>query len=204
MLAERKATPLELALLFSACVENLGLHPVIVLGEKEVTCGVWLYDSCFMDTVSDDIQRLGKYVSDGINNLSCFDINDLFSDKNVAYSTSEAHFLQRLNAGGYYDKYVDIRRCRIAHIRPLPLRARNLKGYEILSEEDMSPDAAPKMLTEAKKLSLDGKQTKDKQWERRLLDLSLKIHCSISRPKRWSCTSCPPIRTPRWRRWRKG
>ncbi len=174
LLAERKATPLELALLFSACVENLGLHPVIVLGEKEVTCGVWLYDSCFMDTVSDDIQRLGKYVSDGINNLSCFDINDLFSDKNVAYSTSEAHFLQRLNAGGYYDKYVDIRRCRIAHIRPLPLRARNLKGYEILSEEDMSPDAAPKMLTEAKKLSLDGKQTKDKQWERRLLDLSLK------------------------------
>lgn len=127
-----------------------------------------------MDTVSDDLQRLGKYIADGINNLSCFDVNDLFSDKNVAYSTSEAHFVQKLDAGNYYDKYVDIRRCRIAHLLPLPLRARNLKGYEILSEEDMSPDAAPKMLTSVKKLSLDGKQTKDKQWERRLLDLSLK------------------------------
>ena len=174
LLAERKATPLELSLLFAACLESLGLHPVLVLGEREITCGVWLYDSCFMDTVADDMQRLSKYIADGINNLSCFDINDLFSDRNCAYSTSEAHFLQRLNAGGIYDKYVDIRRCRIAHIRPLPMRARNLKGYEILSEEDMSPDAAPKQLSEAKKLSLDGKQTKDKQWERRLLDLSLK------------------------------
>ncbi len=174
LLSERRATPLEMALFVGACLENLGLHPVLILGEKEITCGVWLYDNCFMDTVSDDLQRLGKYIADGINNLSCFDVNDLFSDKNVAYSTSEAHFVQKLNAGSYYDKYVDIRRCRIAHLLPLPLRARNLKGYEILSEEDMSPDAAPKMLTSVKKLSLDGKQTKDKQWERRLLDLSLK------------------------------
>ena len=174
LLNERRATPLEMALLVSACLESLGLHPVLILGEKEITCGVWLYDSCFMDTVSDDLQRLGKYVADGINNLSCFDVNDLFSDKNVAYSTSEAHFVQKLNAGDRYDKYVDIRRCRIAHLLPLPLRARNLKGYEILSEEDMSPDAAPRSLTAVKKLSLDGKQSKDKQWERRLLDLSLK------------------------------
>ena len=138
-----RAAPLEMALFVGACLENLGLHPVLILGEKEIACGVWLYDSCFMDTVSDDLQRLGKYIADGINNLSCFDVNDLFSDKNVAYSTSEAHFVQKLNAGNYYDKYVDIRRCRIAHLLPLPLRARNLKGYEILSEEDMSPDAAP-------------------------------------------------------------
>ena len=47
------------------------------------------------------MQRLSKYIADGINNLSCFDINDLFSDRNCAYSTSEAHFLQRLNAGGH-------------------------------------------------------------------------------------------------------
>lgn len=174
LLSERRASLLEAALFFAACLENLGLHPVLVLGDREITCGVWLYDSCFMDTVSDDLERLGKYVADGINNLSCFDVNDLFSDKNVAYSASEAHFAQKLRAGAYYDKYVDVRRCRIARRAPLPLRARNLKGYEILSEEDMSPDAAPKKLTEAKKLSLDGKQGKDKQWERRLLDLSLK------------------------------
>jgi hypothetical protein len=57
---------------------------------------------------------------------------------------------------------------------PLPLRARNLKGYELLTEEDMSHDQAPKELMEAKKLSIDEEETKDKLWERRLLDLSMK------------------------------
>ncbi|MBQ8884846.1 MAG: DUF4011 domain-containing protein [Clostridia bacterium] len=174
LLSERRASRLELALLFAATLESMSLHPVLIFGEREITCGVWLYESCFIDAVSDDTARLGKYISDGINNLSCFDIDDLFSDKNVAYSTSETHFKQKLAEGSYYDKYVDIRRSRIGKILPLPLRARSLKGYEILSEEASAPDAAPKKLTERKKLSLEGKQTKNKQWERRLLDLSLK------------------------------
>ncbi len=173
ILAERAASPLELALFAAACLENFGLHPVLVFGQKEITCGAWLYDGCFMDTVSDDISRLQAYVADGINNVSCFDILDVYSDKNFAYSSSEGHFKQKLSAGTY-DRYVDVRRCRISKIMPLPLRARTIKGYEVLSEEDSAPDTAPKALTAAQKLSLDEEMTKDKQWERRLLDLSMK------------------------------
>ena len=174
ILSERKASPLEMSIFACGCLESIGLHPVLIFGEREITCGVWLYDSCFLDTVSDDMSRLGAYVADGINNLSCFDVEDLFSDKNAAYTTSEAHFKQKLDTGAYYERYVDIRRCRISHVRPMPLRARNVKGYEVLSEADMSPDALPSELTLAQKLSIDGEYTKDKQWERRLLDLSMK------------------------------
>ncbi len=173
ILAERTASPIELALFACACLESIGLHPLLVFGEKEITCGVWLYDSCFMDTVSDDISRLDAYTSDGINNVSCFDISDLYAGQNSAYATSESRFKQKLKAG-VFDTYVDIRRCRMSQIYPLPLRARNLKGYEILQEEDISHEAAPKELKEAQKLSLDEEMTKDKQWERRLLDLSMK------------------------------
>ena len=173
ILTERKASALEMALFVCSCLESLGLHSVLVFGEKEIACGVWLYDSCFIDTVSDDTQRLGAYIAEGINNLSCFDIEDLFSDKNAAYSTSEAHFKQKLESG-CYERYVDVHRCRISHVLPLPLRARSLKGFEILSEEDMALDAAPKELKATQSLSLDEEQTKDKQWERRLLDLSMK------------------------------
>ena len=184
ILSEGEASPLELALFACGCLESLGLHPVLIFGESEITCGVWLYDSCFLDTVSDDMGRISAYVSDGINNLSCFDVEDLFSDKNAAYSTSEAHFKQKLDAGYYFERCVDVRRCRISHILPLPLRARNLKGFEILSEADMSPDSAPTELTNTQKLSLDNEQTKDKQWERRLLDLSMKntlLHFSAAK-----------------------
>ena len=173
ILAERAASPLELALFACSCLESMGLHPVLLFGDKEITCGVWLYDGCFLDTVSDDVTRLETYVSDGINNLSFFDVMDVYSDKNAAYATSETHFKQKLSAG-LYEKFVDVRRCRISKIMPLPLRARNLKGYEVLTEEDMSPDQAPKELMSAQKLSIDDEQTKDKLWERRLLDLSMK------------------------------
>ena len=173
ILTERAASPLELALFACSCLESIGLNSVLIFGDTEITCGVWLYDTCFLDTVSDDISRLETYISDGINNLSFFDITDVYSDKNAAYSTSEAHFKQKLSAG-LYEKYVDVRRCRVSKIMPLPLRARNLKGYELLTEEDMSHDQAPKDLVETQKLSIDDEETKDKLWERRLLDLSMK------------------------------
>ena len=183
LLAERKATGLELALLVAATLEKMNLHPVLAIGEKHVACGVWLYDSCFLDTVSDDTARIGEYISEGINNLSFFDIDDLFIGKNAAYSTSEVHFAQKLK-GGSYERYVDIRRCRIARILPLPLKERGAKGYEILKEEDFSFDAAPTDLTVRKKLSLDTKQTKNKQWERRLLDLSMRNSLLNFRPEK--------------------
>ncbi len=173
LVAEQVGSPLEVALFACSCLESMGLHPVLIFGEKEITCGVWLYDACFMDTVSDDVSRLGAYIADGINNLSCFDVTDVYGDKNAAYSTSEAHFKQKLESG-YYDKYVDVRRCRISKLLPLPLRAKSFKGFEVLHEEDMSPDAAPKELTAAQKLSLDEELTREKQWERRLLDMSMK------------------------------
>ncbi len=175
IVSERVASPLTMALFACSCLESFGLHPILVFGQKEISCGVWLYDSCFLDTVSDDMQRLSGYVSDGINNVSCFDVEDLFSDRNAAYSTSEAHFHQKLSAGTYFDRYLDVRRCRISHVLPLPLRARSLKGYEILSESAMSPDSAPTELKTPQDWGLDEvEQTKDKQWERRLLDLSMK------------------------------
>ena len=175
ILSERKASVLEMAIFACSCLESFGLHSLLIFGERNITCGVWLIDSCFLDTVSDDTERLNAYASDGINNVSCFDAEDLFSDRNAAYSTSEAHFKQKLDAGVYYDRYVDIRRCRISHVLPLPLRARNVKGYEVLSEEATSPFHAPSELKDPQDWGLgETEQTKDKQWERRLLDLSMK------------------------------
>ena len=174
MLTQKSATAPEMALFFCSCLESFGLHPVLVLGEKQITCGVWLYDNCFLDTVSDDMERLSAYIADGINSVSCFDIDDLFAGSNCAYTTSETKFREKLESGAHYERYLDIRRCRISHLLPLPLRARSLKGYEVLSEEETSPDSQPALLTDTQSLKLDDELTKDKLWERRLLDLSMK------------------------------
>ena len=61
---------------------------------------------------------------------------------------------------------------------------RGIKGYELLGEEDTDLNAAPENISGSRKLSYDGKVTRNKQWERRLLDLSLKNTLLNFRPER--------------------
>ena len=171
ILTTRAATSLELATFTAACFEAARLHPVLAVGKNSVAVGVWLYDSCFLDTVTDDSEIVLKYVSEGINNLSFFDIEDLYPSSNAAYTASEKHFVQKLNAG-CYEYFTDVHRCRLGGVRPLPLRGKGMRGYELLEEHETGSDEAPAPLVEMRKLKLDGKQPKNKIWERHLLDLT--------------------------------
>ncbi len=173
ILKDKKATPFQLAVFVCACLEAAHLHPVLAVGRSGLGVGVWLYESCFLDTVTDDGDIVSKYISEGINNMSFFDVDDLYADRNVAYTPSERHFAQKLSAG-FYECFVDIRRCRMGGIGVCPTRGRGLKGYEIYREEETSPENAPAPLPVFKDLKLDVKQPKNKQWERRLLDLTSK------------------------------
>ncbi|MCI9009914.1 MAG: DUF4011 domain-containing protein [Clostridia bacterium] len=171
ILKSKSASALQLALFAAACLEAVHLHPVIAVGKKNVGVGVWLYDSCFLDTVTDDKEIIGKYISEGINNLSFFDVDDLFGSKNAAFTPSETHFRHKLKEN-LFEYFIDIRRCRMGGVHPLPLRGKSVNGYELLKDEDLSDEKAPAPLPVFKKLALEGKQSKNKQWERRLLDLT--------------------------------
>ncbi len=183
LLKNKVGTSFELALFCASCLECAGLHPVLAVGEKSVACGAWLYDNCFSDSVSDDVVLLQKYIAGGINNVSMFDTEDVFAGHNVNYTAAEKHFSQKLD-GGWFDTVVDVKRCRLARILPLPLKVKGIRGYELLSESETDIDAAPEELSRARKLSVDGKATKNKQWERRLLDLSLKNALLNFRPEK--------------------
>ena len=52
LLKEKNATVFQLALFAASCLEAARLHPVLALGKNGVGVGVWLYDSCFLDTPS--------------------------------------------------------------------------------------------------------------------------------------------------------
>lgn len=183
ILKNKVGTSFELVLFLASCLECAGLHPVIAVGEKSVSCGAWLYDNCFSDSVSDDVDLLHKYIADGINNISMFDSEDVYAGRNVNYTAAEKHFRQKLETG-WFDTVIDVRRCRIARLMPLPLKVKGIKGYELLGEEETDLTAAPENISGTRKLSLDGKTTKNKQWERRLLDLSLKNTLLNFRPEK--------------------
>ena len=120
ILQSKKATPLEMALFAASCFEATKLNPVLVIGKNKIGVGVWLYESCFSSPIQDDMSLVEKYVIEGVNNLAVFDADDLFAHKNASFTTSSSHFIAACS-GGSFEICVDVKRCRIGGIFPLPL-----------------------------------------------------------------------------------
>src|SRR5690606_2089233 len=76
--------------------------------------------------------------------------------------------------------FIDIKRARMSSIRPLPVRISTSNGWEILDEPENLKSTividVPEQLTihEGQLEQNLGTTTKQKQWERSLLDLSLR------------------------------
>lgn len=173
LIKNKRATPLEIALFTASCLEAVKLNPVLVIGKDKVGVGVWLYESCFSSPTQDDIPLIEKYISDGVNNLAIFDADDLFAHKNASFTTSEAHFAAHLKKD-FFETLLDIRRCRIGGFLPLPLKVKTASGYELLGDKQFSVDEKPQAVIDASRYEYDKAASKDVNWQRRLLDLSLK------------------------------
>jgi hypothetical protein len=173
LIANKLASPFALALFVASCFEATKLNPVLVLGKNKIGVGVWLYESCFSTTVQDDMSVIEKYVAEGVNNLAVIDVDDLFAHKNASFTTSEKHFSNFLYSGAF-DVCLDIKRCRIGGIFPMPLKVKTAAGFELLDEGQLSYDAKPSSVIDASKYEYDKNATKDNGWQRRLLDLSQK------------------------------
>ena len=173
IVTQRKSTPLAMAVFAASCLELAKLNPVILVGKNKIGVGVWLYESCFNTTLQDDMSVVERYVSAGVNNLSIVDVDDMFAHKNASFTTSCAHFSSAL-LSNKFDSLIDVKRCRIGGIFPMPIKVSKGASYEILGDEQISYETKPEKLIEADKLALGRKATKNRNWERRLLDLSMK------------------------------
>lgn len=161
----RKTDAFRLALFAASCLERAGLHPVLALSEHKVGVGAWLFDSCFLESSSDDYKTVERYLSEGVNHLALFDAEDLFLESGASFSDSAGRFLRSLKTGRY-ECFVDITRCRMAGYAACPTRGTGESGYEIYEAP-----AAPPPVPEFKPLQKE-KQNREKLWERALLDFS--------------------------------
>lgn len=173
IVAERRASPLQLAVFAASCLECIKLNPVILIGKKSVGVGVWLYESCFSSPVQDDMQIISKYMAAGVNNLSVSDAEDMFAHKNASYATSEGHITAALQNNSF-EICLDIRRCRMGGIYPLPIKIKTPEGYELLGDKQASYSEKPAEIVDSNRYKLGLSASKDRNWQRRLLDLSQK------------------------------
>ncbi len=182
ILEARRATCLDLTLLFAACFENAGLHPFVVLTQGHSFPGVWLAPKEFASVATDDGAALRKGLT----------LKDLIVFESTLVSERPGHrFAEALRRGENqlsedaecpFELVVDVKRSRMQQITPLPLTGSDLPGGEAADGEGDVVTAAPIETAPA----MDGfdqpaESTRDEtpqgrlaRWRSRLLDLSLR------------------------------
>ena len=179
VLEQHLGTCLDMTLLYVACLEAMGLNPFMVLMAGHIFAGVWLVDDSFSDTIMDDPSHIEKRMSNGINELLVVECTAMNAGKSCSFD--EAVAVARQSVGNYprFEFAVDVTRARSMGIIPLPVRIKTENGYVVKHEERKEKDitSAPEEL--GINFDLNGPEKAEKvdkltQWERKLLDLSLR------------------------------
>ncbi|MGE0932195.1 DUF3320 domain-containing protein [Peijinzhouia sedimentorum] len=171
---------IDISLLFAACLEAIDLNPIILITNGHAFVGVWLEDNRFEKMVNFDQTAISKRIAFGIKEIGLIESTHLCNGS--ALSLKEAMNIaetQVLNANNFVLS-IDIKNARSRGILPLPLTNKEEsvtvdgKLNNIVSDQKISSNFDVKEIYHDLELSDTKNLTKQKVWERKLLDLSLR------------------------------
>lgn len=183
LLQQKLGTCLDLTLLYASCLEQAGLHPLLVLMKQHAFVGCWLEECCFSECVQDDPSVLTKRIADGINEIAVVECTAFVAGKSISFDDAVKIAENTLSNFDEFALCVDVKRCRGGGIRPIPLRQYKENGELCaLSEENLRPSKEMEKAEQPQELEITDKvefvdhipTTRQKIWERKLLDLSLR------------------------------
>lgn len=179
VLDQHLGTCMDMTLFYVACLEAMGLNPVMIMMRGHIFAGVWLIDESFPEMIMEDPSQLEKRMSKGIHELIVVECTAMCAGKSRSFD--EAVTLAEHNVANYKDFafVIDVKRARSMGVRPLPMRVKTADGFEIRHEERNQKDITDKPSAVGETFDLPdssgkGTATKQEQWERKLLDLSLR------------------------------
>lgn len=176
---QKMGTCLDLTLLYAACLEAIGLHPLLILHDRHIFAGVWLEEMTFPEIIQDDVSLLTKRLADGINEVAVVECTAFVSGKSLSFDDARRAAERNLVGNDSIQCVIDVTRARYSGITPLPLRIQSETGWQIQREQ-----VAEETLTNAPRemgKRIDVREgegsipaTKKQLWERKLLDLGLR------------------------------
>lgn len=179
VLDQHLGTCMDMTLLYVACLEAMGLNPIMVMMKGHIFAGVWLLEESFSDMIMDDPSQLEKRMSKGIYEMIVVECTAMCAGKSRSFDEAVTAAENTVSNYGNFAFVIDVKRARSMGIRPLPVRVKTAGGFEVQHEERKENDItnAPKAIGDTFELP-DYTQkvnvTKLTQWERKLLDLSLR------------------------------
>ncbi|QDU86621.1 ATP-dependent RecD-like DNA helicase [Planctomycetes bacterium Pla163] len=185
--ASKMGTCLDLALLAAACMEQAGLHPLLLVLDGHAACGVWLREETFAEATQSDPRRVLKYVE--LGDVALFDPTCASTRPPIDFDTAQQ--LARADLAGKrgFVSAIDLRRARRAGVRPLPtFGGRIAAAPEGAGAEASVAGAAPTLdgLSELERLEaarleltrhgrdVDAPDDRLERWRRKLLDLTMR------------------------------
>ena len=179
VLEQHLGTCMDMTLLYVACLEAMGLNPIMVMMRGHIFAGVWLVEESFSDMIMDDPSQLEKRMSKGIHEMVVVECTAMCAGKIKSFD--EAVTLAERNVSNYssFAFVIDVKRARSMGIRPLPVRVKTDSGFEVQHEDRKEKDVTNATEKKVEVFDLSDSQQKEQvtkltQWERKLLDLSLR------------------------------
>lgn len=178
VLTVKIGTCVDTSLLFASCLEEAGIYPIIVVLKGHALVGAWLTPNVFHHMVCDDPSYLLKEIADGNNNIVLLESTAITSSEHINFDDAVSMAVQKVSDESIFLYFVDVHRCRLGNILPIPQRIMKDGSWEFVNE-GIDHDHATDRLNELNHydLRLDnniGSTTKQMIWERKLLDFSLR------------------------------
>lgn len=169
------AACLDLSLLFSACLEHIGLNPIIALTNEHACCGLWLINESFPLLTNDDPMDVRKRIS--AKDIVLFETTLATSDSPITFgqSSEAAEILISEDSEEEFVYVIDIAQARKRAIKPIPTIAE--AEISKIEAEDKSPLELPvaPVFPPVRPDELPIEQSPEgrvEQWQRKLLDLT--------------------------------
>ncbi|MGI5895066.1 MAG: DUF3320 domain-containing protein [Candidatus Merdivicinus sp.] len=166
ILQEKAASALDWCFLYAACLEAVGLHPLLIFGHKQIFVGCWLEPRCFPEAIQDDISVLSNRMDDTLQEIL---VIAPALKQDVSFEQA-ADIASRHILGGSFQFLLDIYRARAGGIQPLCL------GWEEIPCLHQTETTGNTFLINGENAAdvEEPMATRQQIWERKLLDLSLR------------------------------
>lgn len=180
ILSSRLGTCMDMTLLYAGLLEAMGLNALLIMVKGHIFAGVWLVDDTFPDPCTDDPTQLEKRVADGVNEIILVECTAMCAGKTISFDEAKMHGLNNVADYSAFEFAIDLTRARRSGVRPLPIRIKGDNGYTVeqTDRDEKSITAAPQqevnIIDWLNNNDQSSKVTKQTQWERKLLDLSMR------------------------------
>ena len=178
VLSQKMGTCLDLALLFTSCLEAIGLFPLLILQKGHAFAGLWLEESSFSESVQDDVSLLTKRLAEGSRVIAVVECTLLTAGKNTDFDSACKTAEYNLKSKDNVECFIDVHRSRLSHISPLPVRVLTASGWRVERPEvdSRALTGAPEQVSDPISIANTNQQEFSKKilWERKLLDLGMR------------------------------